>query len=146
MLAYITRDRGSGPELLVFAHRDQPEAGLQVPAGTVEPGEDPDAAVIREVWEETGIVLPATASKLGITRYEADAGAHRELHERHVYHLLAPAGLPDRWERLAEGRYVFRFRWVPLAEVPDLAGGQDACLAALRRALCGRRGAGGPAA
>ena len=33
--AYITRD----DELLVFRHVDSPEAGIQVPAGTIEPGE-----------------------------------------------------------------------------------------------------------
>ena len=31
VLAYVTR----GDELLVFRHRDFPEAGLQVPAGTM---------------------------------------------------------------------------------------------------------------
>ena len=44
---------------MVFTHRDIPEAGVQVPAGTVEEGETLDAAVLREVHEETG--LPPTA-------------------------------------------------------------------------------------
>lgn len=38
-------------DLLVFKH---PTAGLQLPAGTIEPGESPIAAAKREVWEETG--------------------------------------------------------------------------------------------
>ena len=55
VVAYNTR----GDELLVFTHREFPEAGVQVPAGTVEEGETLDAAVLREVHEETG--LPPTA-------------------------------------------------------------------------------------
>lgn len=50
-LAYITR----GTELLVFEHIGMPEAGLQVPGGTVKPHETPAEAVHREAQEETGL-------------------------------------------------------------------------------------------
>jgi 8-oxo-dGTP pyrophosphatase MutT (NUDIX family) len=50
--AYITSPEG---QLLVFEHVDFPEAGVQVPGGTVEVGESVDAAVIREAEEETGL-------------------------------------------------------------------------------------------
>ena len=36
--AFILRRAPGGPELLLIQH---PHAGIQVPAGTVEPGEDP---------------------------------------------------------------------------------------------------------
>jgi ADP-ribose pyrophosphatase YjhB (NUDIX family) len=52
----VTRPGPDGPELLVFEHADEP-AGVQVPAGTVEPGEDVRAAAIRELHEETGVVV-----------------------------------------------------------------------------------------
>jgi 8-oxo-dGTP pyrophosphatase MutT (NUDIX family) len=39
-------------ELLVFHHE---RSGIQVPAGTVEPGEDPQSAAVRELWEESGL-------------------------------------------------------------------------------------------
>ena len=39
VFAYITHRC----HLLVFWHVDVPEAGIQVPAGTVEPGESPAA-------------------------------------------------------------------------------------------------------
>ena len=51
VFAYITH----GHRLLVFRHADFPKAGIQVPAGTVQPDEHPDAAVLREVYEETGL-------------------------------------------------------------------------------------------
>jgi 8-oxo-dGTP pyrophosphatase MutT (NUDIX family) len=38
--------------MLVFEH---PTAGTQVPAGTVEPGEEPARAALRELLEETGV-------------------------------------------------------------------------------------------
>ena len=50
--AFIIRERRGVKELLVFKH---PTAGIQIPAGTVEAGEDLEAAVKREVYEETGL-------------------------------------------------------------------------------------------
>lgn len=51
--AFITRSRGATHELLLFEH---PYAGIEIPAGTVEPGEAPQAAALRETREETGLV------------------------------------------------------------------------------------------
>ena len=91
VVAYITRGDG----LLVFTHRDIPEAGVQVPAGTVEMDETPGAAVLREVHEETG--LPPTAVRiaayLGCNRFEAAPNCY----ERFFYHLLLTATVPDTW-------------------------------------------------
>lgn len=50
--AFITRRHGDADELLVFEH---PFAGIQLPAGTVEPGEPAEAAALREAQEETGL-------------------------------------------------------------------------------------------
>lgn len=47
--AFVTNQRS---ELLLLQH---PNAGIQIPAGTVELGEAPAAAVVREVAEETGL-------------------------------------------------------------------------------------------
>lgn len=51
VFAYFTHSH----RLLVFRHADFPEAGIQVPAGTVQPDENSDEAVLREVYEETGL-------------------------------------------------------------------------------------------
>jgi aminoglycoside 6'-N-acetyltransferase len=50
--AFITRGGMDGPQLLCFRH---PKAGLQLPAGTVEPGEALGQAACREAAEETGL-------------------------------------------------------------------------------------------
>ena len=49
--AYITK----GSRLLLFTHPEAPEAGIQVPAGTIEAGERPEDAAMREAREETGL-------------------------------------------------------------------------------------------
>ena len=49
--AYIT----NGSRLLLFTQPEAPEAGIQVPAGTIEPGENPQDAAMREAKEETGL-------------------------------------------------------------------------------------------
>ena len=60
VVGYVVRDR----RLLVFTHDDVPLeiAGVQVPAGTIEPSELPEAAVVREVLEETGVIACETHS------------------------------------------------------------------------------------
>ena len=50
----------SGRELLVFRQPDQPYVGLQVPGGTVDPGESHLTAALREFGEETGLALRGT--------------------------------------------------------------------------------------
>jgi 8-oxo-dGTP diphosphatase len=55
VLAYVTREREGHRELLVFDHRDYPDAGTQVPAGRLESGEDLEAGLRRELEEEAGL-------------------------------------------------------------------------------------------
>ena len=50
--AFVTRGVEPHRELLTFVH---PLAGRQLPAGSVEDGEEPIESAKREVWEETGV-------------------------------------------------------------------------------------------
>src|SRR5437870_8196454 len=52
--AYVVRELDDDVELLVFDHVDV-DAGVQIPAGTVEPDEDITSAVRRELQEEAGV-------------------------------------------------------------------------------------------
>ena len=125
--------------LLVFRHRDFPDAGVQVPAGTVHDGEAPAVAAVRETQEETGRAGFSVIRKLGVHEYEfreTFRGVERhELHERHVFLLAPPKDLPDAWSHLAEpgeGDFWFEFSWAPLAPELTLAGDQHALLAEIR--------------
>ena len=69
--AYVTRGKRNAAELLVFRH---PNAGFQLPAGTVETPETPAAAAVREVFEETGVTARHPAL-LTTERTPQDAGS-----------------------------------------------------------------------
>ena len=127
--AYIThRNR-----LLVFEHPHHPEAGLQVPAGSVEEQEGCEAAVLREAWEETGLDGLTVVRFLGEQRRDMRAFGRQEIHERHFFHLAYTKTPPESWEHHelfgSDGdHHLFRFFWVELDAVPPLIAGHDAFL------------------
>ncbi len=126
---FILREGEDGRELLVFEHAGIPEAGLQVPGGTVEVGETPLQAVAREVLEESG--LPLGGWEAAAT-FEADG-------QRWRCFVTTPAlVLPDTWrcEPLGPERAQglrFEYRWTPLEGGDELAGMQEEA----RRAVAG---------
>ena len=93
-----------------------------MPAGTIEPGEAPAAAALREAEEETGLSGFRVLRKLGA--YTHRSQGRPEDHRRHDFHLAAPEGTPERWEHFAEHAYWFVFEWVPLRAAPVLAASQ----------------------
>ena len=72
--AFIIRERSGAKELLVFKH---PTAGVQIPAGTVEKGEDIETAVKRETYEETGLQLVEIENYLGC--FENELGNNQRI-------------------------------------------------------------------
>ncbi len=96
VLAYVTRRIGNDTELLVIDHRDHPDAGTQVPAGTIEPGESPEAAAIRELAEETGLTNATLVDRIDV--YEWEKPETGQWQRRHVYQFNAPVKTSDRWE------------------------------------------------
>ena len=67
--AFIVREKDGVKELLVFKH---PTAGVQIPAGTVEDGEDIETTVKRETYEETGLQSVEIESYLGCFENELE--------------------------------------------------------------------------
>src|SRR5690348_6110491 len=91
--AYITHER----RLLVFRHVDFPEAGIQVPGGTVEPGEEWEAAALREAEEETGLPDLRLVGLLGETTFDLAAYGRDEVNQRRFYHLRCKGTPPVTW-------------------------------------------------
>lgn len=92
---YITRHMGERLQVLVFDHVDFPEAGTQVPGGSIDPGESPEQAALREALEETGLDGLQVVRYVGVFPwYWAEKEQH---HNRHVFHLTAGRALPDHW-------------------------------------------------
>lgn len=122
--AYITHD----DRLLVFSHPHAPEAGIQVPAGTVKPGERPDEAAMREAVEETGLAGLKLAGCLGEAQRDMSDFGLNEIHHRTFYHLRCESDPPERWQHYetnpSDGGaepILFEFFWAGLpGGVPEL--------------------------
>lgn len=109
------------------------ETGVQVPGGTCRAGEAPEAAVLREVAEETGHDRFTMTRALGTSEYRVGDVTH----VRHFFQLAPTAPLPETWE--AAERHdgtrpptAFVFSWLPLAHGHVLAAGLGALLWAVQ--------------
>ncbi|MFK7921030.1 MAG: NUDIX domain-containing protein [Bacteroidia bacterium] len=127
VLAYIIRRVGGISELLVFTQVAFPEAGTQVPAGTIEKDENRLDAVIREVREESGLDKFKAIHFLGSTTYIAKSKA--EIHNRHFYQLDYEGESSDKFEHEVGGKgldaqMVFSFEWVDIENLPRLIADQ----------------------
>jgi 8-oxo-dGTP diphosphatase len=113
-------------QLLVFCHVDDPESGIQVPAGTIESGESPEQAVLREAREETGLEDFKLVRYLGKQVRDMTDYGKMECHCRYFYHLQYLITPPMLWRHeelnASDGkRYLFEFFWAKLPhEVPFL--------------------------
>lgn len=115
------RPNGQDIELLVFDHVDV-DAGVQIPAGTVETDEDIKVAGKRELMEEAGIRASA---------FRRIAVIERNWHGQDVQaHLLAAWALPgtsDEWVHSVTGKgedegMRFRLYWLARADWDKLYG------------------------
>ncbi len=57
VLVYFVRKNNDHFELLVFDHLNMPEAGTQIIGGTVEDNEDLKSSLVREIKEESGLIV-----------------------------------------------------------------------------------------
>lgn len=125
---------------MVFDHTEFPEAGTQIPAGTLEPGEDPAAGALREAREESGLQNLSLKTYLGVKKYDLTSIGKNEIHERHYFHLECLEDTPERWisyeEDSSDGSPApieFEFYWVRYPNhVPPLSGWFDDYLTKLQ--------------
>lgn len=117
--AYLTRR--SGAQLLVF--RGPGHDGLQVPKGTVETNESLDAALCREVAEESGLRVD-TARRVASDVWTRRVGPLTK-YVRHFYHADIDESR-DRWDHVVTGHGEecgerFEYFWVDLPTTEPFA-------------------------
>jgi 8-oxo-dGTP pyrophosphatase MutT (NUDIX family) len=97
--------------LLVFHHPE--DRDMQLPKGTIEPGEAPEDAVRRELLEESGIRHTGELVSLGTM----DRNYQHRSQLWYLFLMRAQAVLPETFEHVAMGSpeedgLVFSFRWL----------------------------------
>ncbi|MFJ8234071.1 NUDIX domain-containing protein [Streptomyces sp. NPDC094448] len=132
--AYVIRQRAE-PGLLVFDHLGLPEAGTQIPAGGVRPGESLEEAVLREVYEETGLRSVVVRQIATENRAHPGTGQHRRTT---YFYLRVAAETPDSWVHQVRGDgedsgLAFGCRFLPLPLERPLADAQDTWLGCIDR-------------
>jgi 8-oxo-dGTP diphosphatase len=101
----------AGGRLLLIQRGHEPEAGRwSLPGGRVRPGESDADAVVREVREETGLVV-APGALVGSVERPGPAGAVYDIHD---YAAAVTGG------RLAAGDDAADARWIGRAELAGL--------------------------
>ncbi|MDD1015010.1 NUDIX hydrolase [Pseudomonas rubra] len=101
----------SAPRILLFRH---PLAGVQLVKGTIENGETPGQAALRELMEESGISTATIQDDLGCW----DAG---HLAQVWSFQLCQVQGtLPEHWshQTLDDHGHLFEFFWASLEQLP----------------------------
>lgn len=96
--AFILRPAPGGRELLLFQH---PFAGIQFPAGTVEPGEAPAAAAAREAAEESGLAGLELVERVAVVEETPVIGDHFIAARTTVYSRPDPGSFD--WATLRRG-------------------------------------------
>ncbi|MFC6734272.1 MULTISPECIES: NUDIX domain-containing protein [unclassified Haladaptatus] len=117
--AYITRGDG---ELLVF--KGPGHEGFQIPKGTIEPGEEPQSAVLREIAEETGLGAVNGTRHLATDVWTRRFSPPRK-YIRHFFHATIHEPR-DSWTHTVTGEgeeqgCAFEFSWVKLPSSDEFA-------------------------
>lgn len=103
---------GEGRVLVQRRPEGRPMAGLwEFPGGKVEPGELPEAALIREIGEELGVELARDSLAPAIFASEG-LGAR---------HLLLLLYLSREWDGEPEARHASALQWLRPGELRGLA-------------------------
>ena len=112
--------------LLVFDHPG--DGGMQLPKGTIEPGEAPEDAVRRELLEESGIRFEGPLEPLGTLDRFCAGGVegNRHAHDQrwHLFLMRSDAAWPQHFVHTAVGSpeeegLVFAFRWLSASDPLD---------------------------
>jgi 8-oxo-dGTP pyrophosphatase MutT (NUDIX family) len=112
--AFILRQRQGFYELLLFRHPHSQDASIQIPGGGVEAGESIEAALFREIYEESGLTGVRIVRKLGESRRcWLDTNVESC---RHYFLLMAEGEVAEEWDHCVHGDgvdagLIFSYYW-----------------------------------
>lgn len=120
VVACLLRSGTAGQEVLTFTHPIN--RAVQLPKGTVEPGESPRAAVLRELHEESGVTATIemkVAEMVQLVPHGPSGQGPLEEQLWHVFALRSTGPTPDSWDHEATGSaeengLIFSFAWLTL--------------------------------
>ncbi|WP_157087764.1 NUDIX hydrolase [Oceanobacillus damuensis] len=122
---YVIRKKNGKMQVLVFQH-PIPEAGIQIPKGTVNDQEDTYNAVIREIEEETGLKNFVVENLIVEDNWKNDDGA---IHNRFFYRINV-SDAPDEWDYQPTGggdeeELTFHYFWISSKDEVELIRGHE---------------------
>ncbi len=121
VVAYVIRKKDTENQLLVFDHDLQfADAGTQVPAGSVDGSEKIEDAILREVFEESGLKNFKNIEKIDEYLFFSD-GSKKYL-KRYVFCLQISDTVPDQWTHKVSGggsdqKMNFHYYWINLNDI-----------------------------
>ena len=138
VLIYATNKRG----LLVFEEPDFPHIAPQVPGGTIDQGETPRAAAIREFTEETGLKAPRSPTFLYYDEHQFRNDGQNCQVNRYYFHAYLSDETPANWDNYENFAHngadpiLFRFFWESFSKAQrTLDLGTGVAIDALRKFL-----------
>ncbi len=133
VIAYIFRESPTqlnhGRELLVFEHEPHLEAGIQVVGGTVEANEDFKEALVREVFEESGLKISKEKWIYVGESFYSRKDCY-EMNHRHYFSTKLEKA-PDRWDHRvhsdgSDNGMIFSFYWISFEDAKKVLTGNFA--------------------
>lgn len=130
VFTYITR----ADQMLIIEYVDGRYLQPQVPGGTLESGELPEHAALREAYEETGLSALRLVRCLGsFVRDLTDIGRNETI-VAWFFHLHTDEVTAESWRHFecdsseGLGPIELALSWVALSDIPVLGGIDDAML------------------
>ncbi|WP_417382319.1 NUDIX hydrolase [Gimesia sp.] len=101
----------------------------QIPGGTIEPGETPEAAALREAREETGLSDFSSPALIARQKMDLEPFGKQEVIDAWFYHLQYEGERKKRWRHAEQTPgdgslqpILFELYWVPLRGKVSLNG------------------------
>jgi 8-oxo-dGTP pyrophosphatase MutT (NUDIX family) len=115
--AFVTSSRGV--LMTQFSDRTNAPGKWGLPGGGLEPHEEPDRAVLREVWEESGQVIEVSELALVQSRHWIGRAPGGRLEDFHAVRLVYRAACPEPTEPVVHdvGGTTASAAWMPAGDL-----------------------------